>query len=148
MRAVLQRVERAEVRAAGETVGSIGRGLLVLLGVGHGDDDAVARSLARRVAELRVFDDDDGRTNLSLLDVGGAVLVVSQFTLYADTRRGRRPGFTDAAAPGEAERLYRVFADALAGLGPYVARGRFGAAMAVELVNDGPFTIWLDTADR
>jgi D-tyrosyl-tRNA(Tyr) deacylase len=148
VRALLQRVERAEVRAAGETVGSIGRGLLVLLGVGHGDDDAVARSLARRVAELRVFDDDDGRTNLSLLDVGGAVLVVSQFTLYADTRRGRRPGFTDAAAPGEAERLYRVFTDALAGLGPIVATGRFGAGMAVELVNDGPFTIWLDTADR
>ena len=148
MRALLQRVERAEVRVAGEALGSIGRGLLVLLGVGHGDDDAVARSLARRVAELRIFDDDDGRTNLSLLDVGGAVLVVSQFTLYADTRRGRRPGFTDAAPPGEAERLYGVFTDALAGLGPIVATGRFGAGMAVELVNDGPFTIWLDTADR
>jgi len=148
VRALLQRVERADVRVAGETVGSIGRGLLVLLGVGHGDDDAVARSLARRVAELRIFDDDDGRTNLSLLGVGGAVLVVSQFTLYADTRRGRRPGFTEAAPPGEAERLYRVFADALAELGPIVATGRFGAMMAVELVNDGPFTIWLDTADR
>jgi D-aminoacyl-tRNA deacylase len=148
VRALLQRVERAEVRVAGEEVGSIGHGLLVLLGVGLGDDDAVARSLARRIAELRMFDDDDGRTNLSLLDVGGAVLVVSQFTLYADTRRGRRPGFTDAAPPGEAERLYGVFADALAGLGPNVATGRFGAAMAVELVNDGPFTIWLDTADR
>jgi len=148
VRALLQRVERADVRVAGETVGSIGRGLLVLLGVGHGDDDAVARSLARRVAELRIFDDDDGRTNLSLLGVGGAVLVVSQFTLYADTRRGRRPGFTDAAPPGEAERLYRVFADALSELGPIVATGRFGAMMAVELVNDGPFTIWLDTADR
>ncbi len=148
MRALLQRVERAEVRVSGEAVGAIGRGLLVLLGVGNGDDDAVARSLARRVAEIRIFDDDDGRTNLSLLDVGGAVLVVSQFTLYADTRRGRRPGFTDAALPGEAERLYRVFADALAGLGPLVATGRFGAVMAVELVNDGPFTIWLDSADR
>jgi D-aminoacyl-tRNA deacylase len=148
VRALLQRVERAEVRVAGETVGAIGRGLLVLLGVGHGDDDSIARSLARRIAELRIFDDEDGRTNLSLLDVGGAVLVVSQFTLYADTRRGRRPGFTDAAPPGEAERLYGVFADALAGFGPNVARGRFGAVMAVELVNDGPFTIWLDTADR
>ncbi|MEI8334247.1 MAG: D-aminoacyl-tRNA deacylase [Chloroflexota bacterium] len=148
MRALLQRVERAEVRVAGEMVGSVGRGLLVLLGVGHADDDAGARSLARRVAELRIFDDAGGRTNLSLLEVGGSALVVSQFTLYADTRRGRRPGFTDAAAPGEAERLYRVFADALAELGPTVALGRFGARMAVELVNDGPFTIWLDTADR
>ena len=109
---------------------------------------AVATALARRVAELRIFDDEAGRTNLSLLDVGGDALVVSQFTLYADTRRGRRPGFTDAAAPAEAERLYGLFADALAALGPGVARGRFGAVMEVELVNDGPFTIWLDTADR
>jgi D-aminoacyl-tRNA deacylase len=148
MRALLQRVQRAEVRVAGERVGSVGAGLLVLLGVGHGDDDAVARGLARRVAELRIFDDADGRTNLSLLDVGGAALVVSQFTLYADTRRGRRPGFTDAAPPAEAERLYGVFADALAERGPAVERGRFGTVMDVELVNDGPFTIWLDTAER
>jgi D-tyrosyl-tRNA(Tyr) deacylase len=148
MRALLQRVSRAEVRVDGEVIGSTGRGLLVLLGVGHADDDAVAVALARRVAELRVFDDADGRTNLSLLDVGGGALVVSQFTLYADTRRGRRPGFTDAAPPAEAERIYRVFAAALATLGPAVGMGRFGAVMEVDLVNDGPFTIWLDTADR
>ncbi len=148
MRALLQRCARAEVRVAGETVGSCGRGLLVLVGIGHGDDDATAVALARKVAELRIFDDAAGRTNLSLLDVGGDALVVSQFTLYADTRRGRRPGFTDAAAPAQAERLYGVFADALAAHGPRVGRGRFGAEMEIELVNAGPFTIWLDTADR
>ena len=148
MRALLQRVSRAEVRAEGAVVGSTGRGLLVLLGIGHGDDDATAIALARRVAELRIFDDADGRTNLSLLDVSGGALVVSQFTLYADTRRGRRPGFTDAAPPAEADRLYRVFVAALSALGPAVGTGRFGAVMEVELVNDGPFTIWLDTADR
>ena len=108
----------------------------------------VADTLARRVTELRIFDDAEGRTNLSLMDVGGAVLVVSQFTLYADTRRGRRPGFTGAAAPELAERLYLRFAATLGELGVEVATGRFGAVMAVELVNDGPFTIWLDTADR
>jgi D-tyrosyl-tRNA(Tyr) deacylase len=148
MRALLQRVARAEVRVDGEVVGATGRGLCVLLGVGHDDDEAAAVALARKVAELRIFDDADGRTNVSLLDVGGSALVVSQFTLYADTRRGRRPGFTDAAAPAVAERLYGVFADALAALGPAVGRGRFGAVMEVELVNDGPFTIWLDTRDR
>jgi len=148
MRALLQRCARAEVRVEGEVVGTCGRGLVVLMGVGHDDDDVTAMSLARRVAELRIFDDADGRTNLSLLDVGGEALVVSQFTLYADTRRGRRPGFTDAAPPAEAERLYGVFADTFASLGPRVGRGRFGKVMEVELVNDGPFTIWLDTADR
>jgi D-tyrosyl-tRNA(Tyr) deacylase len=148
MRALLQRVSRAEVRVDGAVVGATGRGLLVLLGIGHDDDDATALALARKVAELRMFDDADGRTNLSLLDVGGGALVVSQFTLYADTRRGRRPGFTDAAPPAEADRLYRVFSGALAALGPVVGMGRFGAVMEVELVNDGPFTIWLDTADR
>jgi D-tyrosyl-tRNA(Tyr) deacylase len=136
------------VRVDDEVVGAIGPGLVVLLGVGPDDDDAVADGLARRVTELRIFDDAAGRTNLSLTDVGGAVLVVSQFTLYADTRRGRRPGFTGAAAPELAERLYLRFAEALRGLGVVVATGRFGAVMAVELVNDGPFTIWLDTADR
>jgi D-tyrosyl-tRNA(Tyr) deacylase len=148
MRALLQRVTRAEVRVDGVVIGSTGRGVLVLLGIGHDDDDAIALALARKVAELRMFDDADGRTNLSLLDVGGGALVVSQFTLYADTRRGRRPGFTDAAPPAEADRLYRVFGAALASLGPAVGMGRFGAVMEVELVNDGPFTIWLDTADR
>jgi D-aminoacyl-tRNA deacylase len=148
VRALIQRTSRAQVRVGDETVGEVGAGLVVLLGVGPEDDEATADTLARRVTELRIFDDADGRTNLSLLDVGGAVLVVSQFTLYADTRRGRRPGFTGAAAPDLAERLYLRFAAALRELGVEVATGRFGAVMAVELVNDGPFTIWLDTAER
>ncbi len=148
MRALLQRTTGARVRVEGSVVGEIGAGLVVLLGVGPDDDDAVADALARRVTELRIFDDADGRTNLSLVDTAGAVLVVSQFTLYADTRRGRRPGFTGAAAPELAERLYLRFAAALRELGVTVATGRFGSVMEVELVNDGPFTIWLDTADR
>jgi D-tyrosyl-tRNA(Tyr) deacylase len=131
-----------------EVVGSIGAGLVVLLGVGPDDTDAVAGGLARKVAELRIFRDDEGRTNRSLLDIGGAALVVSQFTLFADTRRGRRPGFTGSAAPDLAERLYLRFANALGDQGVTVATGRFGAEMAVELVNDGPFTIWLDTTER
>ena len=129
-------------------MGEIGPGLVVLLGVGPSDDADVADSLARRVTELRIFDDEAGRTNLSLTDVGGAALVVSQFTLYADTRRGRRPGFTGAAAPERAERLYLRFASGLRELGVEVATGQFGAVMEVELVNDGPFTIWLDTDER
>jgi len=130
-------------------MGRIGAGLLVLVGVGRTDDERVARDLARRIAELRIFRDEAGRTNRSLLDVGGEALVVSQFTLWADTRRGRRPGFT-AAAPGEeAERLYQALATALEVLlGRPVPTGRFGAEMEVELVNDGPFTVWLDTADH
>jgi D-aminoacyl-tRNA deacylase len=148
VRALLQRTIGARVRVGEELVGEIGPGLVVLLGVGPDDDEATADNLARRVTELRIFDDDAGRTNLSLADVGGAILVVSQFTLYADTRRGRRPGFTGAALPDLAERLYLRFADALRLLGVTVATGRFGAVMAVELVNDGPFTIWLDTAER
>ena len=148
MRALLQRVSRAEVRVDGAVVGSIGAGLLIMLGVGHGDDEATADTLARRICELRIFEDDDGRTNRSLLDVGGEALVVSQFTLYADTSRGRRPGFTDAAPPGVARSLWRRFAAAVEAQGVRVGLGEFGAEMAVELVNDGPFTIWLDTADR
>ena len=148
MRALLQRTSGARVRVEGEVIGEIGPGLVVLLGVGPADDEAVTDALARRVRELRIFDDADGRTNLSLVDLGGAVLVVSQFTLYADTRRGRRPGFTGAAAPELAERLYLRFAEALRALGVTVATGRFGSVMEVELVNDGPFTIWLDSADR
>lgn len=148
MRALLQRVSRAEVRVDGEPVGRIGPGLLILLGIGHGDDEALTDALARRVCELRIFDDEQGRTNRSLLDVGGEALVVSQFTLYADTRRGRRPGFTDAASPERARELWVRFAAAVAGQGVRVETGRFGAVMAVELVNDGPFTVWLDTADR
>ncbi|HEX5014604.1 MAG TPA: D-aminoacyl-tRNA deacylase [Candidatus Limnocylindrales bacterium] len=142
---MLQRTSSARVRVNGSEVGSIERGLVVLLGVGPADDEAVADALARRVTELRIFDDAAGRTNLSLIDVGGAALVVSQFTLYADTRRGRRPGFTGAAAPELANRLYLRFAAALRNLGVQVATGQFGEVMEVELVNDGPFTIWLDT---
>ena len=145
MRALLQRVSRAEVRVEGESVGAIDIGLLVLLGVGPGDTEAIGASLADKVAGLRIFRDEEGRTNRSLFDVGGAALVVSQFTLFADTSRGRRPGFTGAAPPELAERLYERFCESLAALGPRVERGRFGAEMAVELVNDGPFTIWLDT---
>jgi D-aminoacyl-tRNA deacylase len=148
MRALLQRVSRAEVRVGDDVVGGIGPGLVVLVGVGPADDATAAEALARQVAELRIFRDEEGRTNRSLLDVAGAALVVSQFTLFADTRRGRRPGFTGAAAPEQAERLYLRFADALRAMAIEVATGRFGAEMAVELVNDGPFTIWLDTADR
>jgi D-tyrosyl-tRNA(Tyr) deacylase len=136
------------VRVDGEVVGEIGSGLVIFLGVGPDDSEAIAADLARKAAELRIFRDEAGRTNVSLLDVGGSVLVVSQFTLYADTRRGRRPGFTNAASPAQAERLYEQFAAALRALGVVVATGRFGAEMAVELVNDGPFTIWLDTAER
>jgi D-tyrosyl-tRNA(Tyr) deacylase len=148
VRALLQRTTGARVRVDGEAVGEIGPGLVVLVGVGPGDSEATADALALRIAELRVFRDAEGRTNRSLVDTGGAALVVSQFTLFADTRRGRRPGFTGAAPPEQAERLYRRLAATLEGLGVPVATGRFGAEMAVELVNDGPFTIWLDTDDR
>ena len=146
MRALLQRVRRAEVRVEGSTVASIGPGLLIFVGVGHDDDEAIAEALARRSTELRIFADEEGRTNRSILDVAGAALVVSQFTLYADTARGRRPGFTAAAAPDVAERLYLRFAEGLRTAGVAdVQTGSFGAEMAVELINDGPFTIWLDT---
>lgn len=148
MRALLQRVTRAEVRVDGAVVGAIGPGLLVLLGVGHDDDAATADTLARRVCELRIFEDEAGKTNRSLLDTGGEALVVSQFTLYADTSRGRRPGFIDAAAPDVARALWLGFAAGIEAQGVRVARGEFGAEMEVELVNDGPFTIWLNTADR
>jgi D-aminoacyl-tRNA deacylase len=147
VRALLQRVSRAAVRVDGRQVAAIDRGLLVLLGVGHGDDVATADALARRLCELRIFKDDGGRTNRSLLEVGGGLLLVSQFTLYADTRRGRRPGFTDAAPPEVARPLWLRVADGVRAQGVEVALGEFGEAMAVELVNDGPFTIWLDTAD-
>jgi len=129
-------------------VGTIKTGLVVLLGVGPEDDEATADALARRITELRIFRDAEGRTNSSLIDVGGAVLLISQFTLFADTRRGRRPGFTGAAPPEQAERLYERVAATLRSLGVEVATGRFGAEMAVTLTNDGPFTIWLDTHDR
>lgn len=147
MRLVLQRVSRAEARSGGESLGAIGRGLLVLVGVASGDTLQDAERLARKTAELRVFADPEGRFNRSLLEVEGEALVVSQFTLHADLRRGRRPSF-NAAAPAElAEPLVEAYAAALEAPGVRVARGRFGAMMDVELVNDGPVTIILDSAD-
>jgi len=147
MRAVVQRVSEASVSVDGQVIGAIGRGLLVLLGVTHSDGQAEAASLARKVAGLRIFEDAAGKFNLALADVGGAVLVVSQFTLYGDAARGRRPSFTAAARPEQAEPLCQAFIQALIGQGLEVQTGRFGASMAVHLVNDGPVTLWLDTAE-
>ncbi len=146
MRAVVQRVRRAAVRVDGETVGAIERGFLILLGVTHADGRAEADWLARKIAGLRVFEDGEGKMNLALADVCGAALVVSQFTLYGDARRGRRPSFSDAARPEHAEPLVEYFAEQLRAAGLHVECGRFGASMEVELVNDGPVTLWLDTA--
>lgn len=145
MKAWLQRVTEASVEIGGERVAEIGRGLLVLLGVTHGDTPAAADRIAERIAVLRMFEDADGATNLSLEDVGGSVIVVSQFTLYADTSRGRRPGFSNAARPDLAEPLYeRVVAKLRERLGPSrVGTGRFGAEMKVRLLNDGPFSLEL-----
>ena len=147
MRALIQRVERAQVEVDGVTVGSCGPGYLILLGVAPGDDEALAERLWRKEAALRICADEAGKTNRSLADTGGSVLVVSQFTLYADARRGNRPSFTGAAAPALAEHLYERFCElAEAELGPgRVGRGVFGADMRVSLVNDGPFTVMLDT---
>ena len=145
MKAVLQRACRASVTVAGEVVGSIGPGLVVLLGVEQRDTSEDARQLAAKTVGLRIFDDAAGKMNLSLADVGGAMLVVSQFTLLADTRKGRRPSFVQAAPPELAERLYREFIAAVAGQGISTATGRFRAEMQVELVNDGPVTLLLDT---
>lgn len=144
MRAVLQRVIRANVAIAGETAGRIGPGLLVLLGVARGDTPEQVRWLADKTANLRIFPDDEGKMNRSLLESGGAALVVSQFTLYGDCRKGRRPSFVEAAPPETAVPLYQAFVSALRGLGLTVETGRFGADMQVELVNDGPVTIILD----
>ena len=146
MRLLIQRVSRAEVRVDGRSVGRIADGLAILVGVGHGDDVEIARAMAAKAVELRIFRDEQGRTNRSLLDVGGEELAVSQFTLFADTRKGRRPSFLDAAPPALGDELYRRFADAIEEQGVRVARGEFGAEMEVELVNDGPMTIWLDSA--
>ena len=144
MRALVQRVTEARVRIDGTVVGEIGTGLCVLVGVTHDDDDAVARKLAEKVWNLRVFADDSGAMNVPVADVGGEVLVVSQFTLYGNTERGRRPSWVDAARPELAEPLVRAFADALRALGAGVATGEFGAHMQVELVNDGPVTLMLE----
>ena len=146
MRAVVSRVAEARVTVDGETVGKIGRGLLALVGVTGSDTPADAAWLAGKIAGLRVFDDGQGRMNLALADVGGAVLVVSQFTLYGDAAKGRRPSYVDAARPEQAEPLVQAVVDALAGAGVPVATGRFQAHMLVESVGDGPVTILLDTA--
>ncbi len=146
MRAVLQRVTRAQVRVDGQTTGEIGKGLLVLLGVGHGDGRAEADSLLEKIVHLRIFEDAGGKMNLSLVDAGGELMVISQFTLYADCRKGRRPSFTDAASPEEARKLYDYFVARAGSLGLKVAAGVFQAVMEVELVNFGPVTILLDTS--
>jgi D-tyrosyl-tRNA(Tyr) deacylase len=147
MRAVVQRVSQALVAVDGQVVGAIGRGFLVLLGITHSDGEAEAAALARKIAGLRIFEDAASKFNLALSDVGGAVLVVSQFTLYGDARKGRRPSFTDAARPDRAEPLCDRFVELLRGEGLPVQTGVFGATMAVHLVNDGPVTLWLDTEE-
>jgi D-tyrosyl-tRNA(Tyr) deacylase len=145
VRAVVQRVREARVVVEGETVGAIGAGLCVLLGVARGDGDGEAASLARRVARLRIFPNEEGKFDRSVLDVAGAALVVSQFTLIADTRKGNRPSFIEAAGPEQARALYEVFCDSLHADGITVRTGMFGARMLVEIGNDGPVTIVLET---
>lgn len=145
MRAVVQRVSRARVTVEGWTAGEIGIGLLVLLGVGHEDTEAEATYLADKVAGLRVFEDQEGKMNRSVRDVAGSVLAVSQFTLYGDVRRGKRPSFDEAAPPEQAQRLYEFFVQQIQALGLRCETGRFRAMMQVELVNDGPVTILLDS---
>lgn len=147
MRALVQRVTRARVTVAERLVGGIDGGFLVLLGINHTDDAAVARRLADKVRKLRVFEDEAGKMNLDIAAAGGDCLVISQFTLYGDTRGGNRPGFGAAARPEVAEPLYREFVAALRESGVTVATGEFGAMMAVELVNSGPTTIWLDSEE-
>jgi len=146
MRAVLQRVSRASVTVEGRVAGEIGAGLMILLGVGRDDNSAVAASMAEKVAHLRIFEDEQGKMNRSLLDVQGSALVVSQFTLYGDARGQRRPSFIAAAPPEQAVALYEEFNTALRGLGVAVATGVFQTMMSVELVNEGPVTILLDSA--
>lgn len=144
MRALLQRVTSASVSIDGDVVGKIDAGLLILICAMDGDTEANADQLAAKIAKLRIFKDDAGKMNKSVLDAGGAALVVSQFTLAADTSRGNRPGFSNAARPEEGNRLYQYFSDRLRTEGVHVENGRFGADMAVSLVNDGPVTIWMD----
>lgn len=147
MRALVQRVTRGAVTVANETVGSIHRGLVILVGVTHDDTAETANFLATKIANLRIFEDEAGKFNLSALDVSAELLVISQFTLYADARRGRRPDFIAAARPEQAAPLVESFAQVLEATGLVVARGQFQAKMLVEIYNDGPVTIWLDTAD-
>ncbi len=146
MRALIQRVSGASVSVGGAVIGEIGPGLLILVCAMQGDTDAEADRLAAKIAKLRIFRDEAGKMNRSITDTRGAALIVSQFTLAADTSRGNRPGFSAACAPDEGERLYQIFAARIQAQGIPVATGRFGAEMAVRLVNDGPVTIWLDTA--
>lgn len=148
MRACIQRVSEARVVVDGQTTGEIEAGLMVLLGVAEPDTDAELKWLAEKVINLRIFPDDEGKMNRSLVDIGGAMLVVSQFTLYGDCRKGRRPSFVDAAHPEKAEQMYEAFADYVAGQGVTVATGKFRADMKVSLTNDGPVTLWLDTKER
>ncbi len=144
MRACVQRVTRGAVRVEGKTIGQIARGLVVLLGVGHDDTQDDVQAMADKLTHLRIFEDDAGKMNLSLLDIGGAMLVVSQFTLYGETAKGRRPSWTAAARPEVAEPLVEAVVAELTGLGLTVATGRFRADMAVELVNDGPITVMVE----
>jgi D-tyrosyl-tRNA(Tyr) deacylase len=144
MRIVLQRVKSGSVLVAGHAVAEIGKGLVILLGIGPQDGEEQAQALSEKIASLRIFEDEQGKMNRSLLDVGGEVIVVSQFTLYADTRKGRRPSFTDAALPETARPLVERFAELLRYLGVPTQTGEFGAHMLVEIENDGPVTIWLE----
>jgi D-tyrosyl-tRNA(Tyr) deacylase len=145
VRALVQRVTEARVRVDGQVIGEIGAGLCVLVGVTHDDTEAEARKLAEKVWHLRIFDDDEGVMNLPVSAVGGGVLVVSQFTLYGDTRRGRRPSWTAAAPPTQAEGLVAAFAQSLLDLGAQISTGQFAARMQIELINDGPVTLLIDT---
>ncbi len=144
MRALIQRVSKASVTVEDRVISQIGKGMVVLLGVGHGDGEEQVRFLAEKTANLRIFEDEQGKTNLSVLDVKGEAIVVSQFTLYADTRKGRRPSFTEAALPEVAEPLVGRFVELLRGYGVPTQSGQFGAHMLVEIHNDGPVTIWLE----
>lgn len=148
MRAVLQRVAHAQVKVDGELIGKIGKGYLILLGVAGTDNEAAADKMADKICKLRIFEDENGKTNLSLADVGGEILVVSQFTLYADCHKGNRPSFIKAGAPDEANRLYEYFIARCRQYVPHVAHGSFGADMKVELLNDGPFTLVLEGDEK